>query len=103
MQIVKDRRTLHRIPELDRCLPKTMAYLRSALEGLNCRVFAPMESSLCAFFDFGAGEAIAFRADADALPITETAGRTTHPPIPAGCTPAATMATWPSCWSLPAV
>lgn len=71
MQIMQDRRALHRIPELDRNLPKTMAYLKEALSGLNCQVFSPMESALCAWFDFGAQEAIAFRSDADALPITE--------------------------------
>ena len=71
MQIVDDRRALHQIPELDRQLPKTMDYLRGALSGLKCRVFSPMASSLCAWFDFGQKEAIAFRADADALPITE--------------------------------
>jgi len=71
MQIIEDRRALHRIPELDRDLPKTMAYLRSALAGLGCSVFSPMESALCAWFDFGAKEAIAFRSDADALPIQE--------------------------------
>ena len=71
MQIVDDRRALHQIPELDRPLPKTMDYLRGALSGLRCRVFSPMASSLCAWFDFGQKEAIAFRADAAALPITE--------------------------------
>ena len=71
MQIVEDRRALHAIPELDRDLPKTMAYLQKALEGLNCRVFSPMAGSLCAWFDFGAKTAIAFRSDADALPIQE--------------------------------
>lgn len=71
MQLIEDRRALHRIPELDRSLPQTMSYLRDALEGLNCKVFSPMESALCAFFDFGKKDAIAFRADADALPIQE--------------------------------
>lgn len=71
MQIIEDRRALHRIPELELCLTKTMAYIRSSLTGLDCAVFAPMESSLCAFFDFGADTAIAFRADCDALPIQE--------------------------------
>ena len=33
-----------------------------------------MESALCAWFDFGAGSAIAFRADLDALPIEEKTG-----------------------------
>ena len=82
MQIYNDRHALHRIPELGKDLPKTMAYLRAALTGLNCRVFAPMEGSLCAFFDFGKQEAIAFRADADALPIAEktnTDYASTHP------------------------
>lgn len=71
MQLIDDRRALHRIPELDRNLPKTMDYLRNALEGLPCRVFSPMEGALCAFFDYGKKDAIAFRADADALPIQE--------------------------------
>ena len=70
-QIILDRRALHRIPELELYLPETMEYLASALAGLKCRVFSPMESSLCAYFDFGADSAIAFRADCDGLPIEE--------------------------------
>ena len=82
MQIYTDRHALHRIPELDRELPKTLAYLRSSLENLNCALFSPMAGSLCAFFDFGNPTAIAFRADADALPIAEKTGAayaSTHP------------------------
>lgn len=74
MDIITDRRALHRIPELDRDLPQTFAYLRSRLEGLNCRVFSPGAGFLCAFFDFGRDKAIAFRSDADALPIGEQTG-----------------------------
>ena len=74
MQIFEDRRALHRIPELQLSLPKTMEYLKNALIGLRCTVFSPMDSSLCAWFDFGADHAIAFRADADALPIAEKSG-----------------------------
>ena len=74
MKIIEDRRALHRIPELDKDLPQTMAYLEQALAGLNCRVFSPMASSLCAWFDFGQESAIAFRSDADALPIQEKTG-----------------------------
>ena len=33
MQIIEDRRALHRIPELDRELPNTLAYLRDYLMG----------------------------------------------------------------------
>ena len=74
MQIINDRRALHQIPEPDFRIPKTMAYLRSALEGLRCQVFSPIENSLCAWFDFGTEKTIAFRADCDALPITEATG-----------------------------
>lgn len=75
MNLTADRRALHRIPELERELPKTMAYLQSALKSLNCAIFSPMEGALCAWFDFGQPSAIAFRADADALPITEATGK----------------------------
>lgn len=74
MQIIADRRALHRIPERAMCLPKTAAYLRQALEGLSCQVFSPIEHAVCAWFDFGAERTIAFRADMDALPITERTG-----------------------------
>ena len=82
MQIVSDRRALHRIPELDKDLPKTVEYLKAALQGLMCEVFSPAQGSLCAWFDFGAKEAIAFRSDADALPISERSQKdyaSTHP------------------------
>ena len=71
MDIIKDRQNLHRIPELQWDLPLTSAYVRSSLEKLNCRVFSPVGDAVCAFFDFGAEEAIGFRADMDALPIEE--------------------------------
>ncbi len=71
MQIFRDRHALHQIPELDRNLPKTMEYLEASLKALNCRIFSPAQSALCAYFDFGAEETIAFRSDADGLPICE--------------------------------
>lgn len=74
MQIVHDYRQLHAIPELDRALPKTLQYIESQLQGLSCRVFAPSEGALCAFFDFGQPKTLAFRADMDALPIAEQTG-----------------------------
>ena len=74
MRIVEDRRALHTIPELELELPETKAYLEKALSGLGCQVFSPLGSALCAFFDFGAKEALAFRADMDALPISEKSG-----------------------------
>ena len=74
IRINKNRRALHQIPELDRQLDQTVSYLRGELEGLGCKLFSPIDGSLCAFFDFGAERAIAFRADMDALPIEEKTG-----------------------------
>ena len=74
ISVIFDRRQLHQIPELDRFLPETLSYLRGALEGLGCKLFSPIEGSLCAWFDFGCDRAIAFRADMDALPIQEKTG-----------------------------
>ncbi len=74
MGLVEDRRALHQIPELVRDLPETRAYLERALSGLGCRVFSPEGSSVCALFDFGRPDALAFRADMDALPILEATG-----------------------------
>jgi hippurate hydrolase len=71
MQIIADRRALHKIPELELCLPKTMDYLKNALKGLKCRVFSPVSHSLCAYFDFGGSKTVAFRCDCDALPVVE--------------------------------
>ena len=82
MQLIEDRRALHRIPELGCDLPETLDYVKKSLSGLNCRVFSPIEGALCAFFDFGAEKALAFRADMDALPIqevNETAYKSLHP------------------------
>lgn len=82
MQLYADRHALHRIPELDRDLPETLAYLRSSLSGLNCTLLQPMPGALCAWFDFSQETAIAFRADIDALPIAEKTGApyaSTHP------------------------
>ena len=74
MQIVKDRRALHQIPELEFSLPKTVEYLKNALAPLSCELSFPIPGAVCAFFDFGAPSAIAFRSDADALPIAEKTG-----------------------------
>ena len=70
-RITADRRALHRIPELGRDLEETITYLRGALEGLRCELSSPIPGSLCAWFDNGAEKALAFRSDADALPVTE--------------------------------
>lgn len=80
--MIQCRRDLHRIPELERALPETCAYVRDKLRGLSCEITEPAESAICAFFDEGKEDTIAFRADMDALPITEQTGlpfASTHP------------------------
>lgn len=74
MTAVSHRRALHQIPELDRELPQTLAYVRGVLEELPCTVFSPTPGSVCAFFDAGKEETVAFRADMDALPVEEETG-----------------------------
>ena len=81
-RIINDRRALHAIPELEWDLPRTSEYVKNSLKALKCRVFSPVDTAVCAFFDFGADEAIGFRADMDALPIEEKTGHgfvSTHP------------------------
>jgi len=68
------RRQLHQIPELDRDLPKTTAYLRSVLQTTGAELFTPCEGALCAYFDLGKAQTTAFRADMDALPLQEQTG-----------------------------
>ena len=46
MNIRDDRRALHQIPELDRNLPETFAYLDGLLSHLNCRLFSPLTRNL---------------------------------------------------------
>lgn len=73
------RQSLHRIPELDFELPKTIAFVTSILRELPCEVIEPCVSTVCAYFDIdgavgdtaGTRTTLAIRADMDALPITE--------------------------------
>lgn len=70
-KLTNHRRNLHMIPEIDRDLPETKAYLLSVLENLDCQLTFLCGSGICAFFDFGQDHAVAFRSDMDALPVTE--------------------------------
>ena len=65
------RRQLHQIPELDRDLPETTAFVRGVLAEMPCTLSQPIPGSVCAFFDAGREETVAFRADMDALPVAE--------------------------------
>lgn len=68
------RRDLHRIPELDRDVPRTLAYIERVLAGLACEVTRPCPGCVCAHFDLGHTDCVAIRADIDALPIAEQTG-----------------------------
>lgn len=70
----KYRRALHRIPETDWQLHQTAAFLYTVLRRLPCSVFSPVGEAVCAYFDFGGKDAVAFRSDMDALPVTEQTG-----------------------------
>ena len=70
-KLIAHRRALHQIPELDQQLPKTRAYLEQVLRPLPCRILHPYGDAVCAFFDAGKEDAVAFRSDMDALPIFE--------------------------------
>lgn len=74
-ETLKFRRDLHKIPELGMDLPKTSRYIKAVLDSLPCTVFSPIPHSVCAYFDAGSDETIAFRSDMDALPVTEETGR----------------------------
>ena len=74
LNAVNHRRVLHRMPELDDESPDTTAYVRKVLEPLGAEVFSPIKGSVCAYFDAGAEETVALRADMDALPVTECTG-----------------------------
>lgn len=79
--VVQYRRDLHQIPELGFDLPKTLAYVKDHLLTLPGLVIEPAPSSVCIFFDAGAASTVAFRADMDALPTTESTervGRSLH-------------------------
>ena len=73
-QLIFHRRNLHQIPEIDFDLPKTCRYITNVLQKLNCCILYPTQSSVCAYFDKGKEYSVAFRADMDALPVTEQTG-----------------------------
>lgn len=65
------RRNLHMIPELDRDLPKTRAYIVNILQDLDCQLTYLCDSGVCAYFDKGKPETYCFRSEMDALPGAE--------------------------------
>lgn len=82
--IVADRRALHRIPEIGYDLPKTRAYIQAAMSQLHPDETREVADGMIYVFRApeGGKDAIAFRADMDALEIAENTGlefASTHP------------------------
>ena len=69
--VIRHRRHLHQIPELDNELPETLRYVESVLAPLSGTIEKPVKGAVTIFFDCGREETVAFRADMDALPVTE--------------------------------
>lgn len=70
------RRDLHKIPELGLKEYKTSAYIREKLEGFGITELETwLETGVVAVIrGKGKGQAVAFRADMDAMPVTEQTG-----------------------------
>ena len=65
------RRALHQIPELKLDTTQTATYIKNHLEPMKCELTSLIPNSICAYFDFGQEQTLAFRSDMDALPILE--------------------------------
>ncbi len=78
-ELIDLRRELHRVPELDRDLPKTQALVLRALEGLDLEVttgtrLTSVTAVLRGRAHDGSGPVVLLRGDMDALPLTEETG-----------------------------
>ena len=74
--IVKIRRELHQIPELDTNLPQTSAVIKRELDAMGIPYKQNTKDSgiIALIQGKNAGKCIAIRADMDALPIKEETG-----------------------------
>ena len=68
-------RALHRIAEEGFCEFETKKYILGAIENMGCAIYEVGKTGVLAYFDFGKSTTSAFRAEMDALPITEKTGR----------------------------
>lgn len=67
-------RALHRIAEEGFCEFETKKYILGAIENMGCAICEVGKTGVLAYFDFGKSTTSAFRAEMDALPITEKTG-----------------------------
>ena len=71
LKLKKYRRDLHQIPELAFDLFLTSAYVKKELESMGYQTISTAKTGLIALKKGKSDEAIAFRSDMDALPVTE--------------------------------
>ena len=60
MELLEDKHKLSALWDTQNPLPKVLDYLGLKLAFLSCKVFSPLEGAVCAFFDCGAENTIAF-------------------------------------------
>jgi len=74
--IIKIRRDLHAIPELELELPKTVAYVKAKLDewGISYKELVNGNAIVALIEGSSPGQCIAVRADMDALPVQEETG-----------------------------
>ena len=72
--IIRYRRDLHQIPELMFDLKETRDYILNAMKDTRAAVEVTEKGGITFFYDNGKSHAMAFRADMDALPLTEQTG-----------------------------
>lgn len=74
-EIIRDRRELHKIPELELNLPKTVKYITTELDKYNIKYKLLVNgNAIVAEIGKDGARCIAIRADMDALPIEEETG-----------------------------
>lgn len=75
-EVIKMRRDLHKIPELELNLPNTMNYISNVLDKIGVKYEKLLDGNAIVAKIYGknAGKCIAIRADSDALPIKEETG-----------------------------
>ena len=73
---IEMRRELHKIPELELNLPKTVKYVKEKLDefGISYKEFVNGNGIVATIYGKEDGKCLAIRADMDALPIKEETG-----------------------------
>lgn len=74
MNVSEHYRALHRLAEGGFCEFETKEYIIDVLEKTGCAIYEVGNTGVLAYFDFGKSSTSAFRAEMDALPITEKTG-----------------------------